>query len=141
MQLMIVGTLLLSVLGAVGAPAEPELRGEEVAFLCGLPTDFKAAPHVSNVPADRKAFAAAADRRKSIVWAPLPSAIDCDGKRRKLRDEPHFLDRLGFSPDGTLAAVSGGYVLGDLNGQGGECFFTRGDGRWSFLGCGGTWVS
>ena len=120
---------------------ESPLTEQELTFLCSLPSDFKAYAHVSTLPKDRGAFSAAAERRKGVELRKLPPLIACEEGQRKLRKGTEFLNGVGFTADGTLAVVSGGYVKGSLNGQGGECYFTRSAGLWSFLGCRGTWVS
>lgn len=131
-------------LGLAAQPSdsvEPPLTQEELAFLCSMPPDLKAYAHVSSMPKDRGALALAAQRKKNMQFRKLPPSITCSGIERKLREGTDFLDQLGFSADGTVAVVTGGYVKGPLYGQGGDCYFTRNDDQWSFLGCSQTWVS
>ena len=133
--------LALSDTTAVDQPAPPQLSEAELGFLCALPREFKAYQHVTNLPTNADEFAAAAQRRRTIDVRTLPPAITCGGGQRVLSQRSEFINGLGFSPDGLLAMVSGGYQVGPLNGQGGECYFTLKEGRWSSLGCRATWVS
>jgi hypothetical protein len=139
LPVLLTGLLSNSVAGA--APLEPPLDNHEIAFLCSLPGGLKAYPHVSNQPKDMEAFAAAAETRKGVTLRMLPQAISCQGKARTLTEGTEFLNQLGFSSDQSFAVVAGGHVRGPLNGQGGECYFTRKGEQWSFLGCMATWVS
>lgn len=138
---LLIAIALLGIQEPLGASTSPGLGARELGLLCALPRDFRANPHIYNLPQDLDAFVAARTRRRELVWQRLPSAVSCGGELRALRSGSQFLDQLAFSPDGTLAALSGGFVLGPLNGQGGECYFTRTGGEWSLLGCRGTWVS
>ena len=144
MQHWVLSTLLAGLGNSIAAfdgSIEAPLSEQELAFLCALPPHLKAYPHVSSMPKDLQAFSAAAERRKGVELRKLPPLIACQGAQRKLREGTEFLDGLGFSADGTLAVVSGGYLKGSLNGQGGECYFSRGGGAWSFLGCRATWTA
>ncbi len=143
-HLSIVSSLLLGFAGALsqaGETVEARLDERDLAFLCSLPGDLKPYSHISSIPKDSRAFGAAADRVRSIAWRPLPAEISCDGKPRKLRGDTDFLNKIRLTPDGSVAAVAGGYVKGPTYGQGGECVFVLNGDAWSFLGCVGTWVS
>jgi hypothetical protein len=137
-------SILLIVAGSgpsaqAGEAIEAPLSAEETAFVCALPSDFKAYRH--GIPKDVAALGAAAERAKSVALRRLPPVIACEGGQRHLRSATESIDGLGFSPDRSLAVVTGGYQLAPLHGEGGRCYFIRTGDLWSFLGCGSTWVS
>ena len=126
-------------LAQAGEPIDAPLSAEETAFLCALSIDFRAYRH--GIPNDLAALQAAAVRGKSVALRGLPPVIACGGKQRRLTSATESIDGLGFSPDRSLAVVTGGYQLGPLHGEGGKCYFIRAGELWSLLGCESTWVS
>lgn len=54
---------------------------------------------------------------------------------------PIDIEEILISPDGSLAAVWGGWMAAPLLGKGGVCYFRRATVQWRRIGCLTTWIS
>lgn len=148
MQTSLVSALLLGF--GMSAPeqtsSQPALSHQELRFLCSLPDDFRPYGHAPPSPAVGEAFRKATERRSEIALRELPPAVTCPGGRqRMLRYGDDFISALGFTADGSIAIIEGGWVKARLPGQAGyglggygqsgDCFFARTEHGWSMLGC------
>ena len=71
----------------------------------------------------------------------LPADIRCTGRRVALNQSNGVpFDKFWLSSDGKLAAISGGWVGGELLGGGGVCYFAKEQEGWQRQGCVATWT-
>jgi hypothetical protein len=115
------------------------LDSRDLEFLCSLPPGFTyrtGTPLPNGNMVDGFEWSRTVSARRT-----LPLEVSCPSGLLKLRGATDGLTQLGFSADGSLAVLSGGYAFDPLNGQGGDCFFTRSGRTWSLRGCAQMWVS
>ena len=81
--------------------------------------------------------------RSRVSWKQLPETMRCDLADRRFRasDYGDFIRRIGFSRDGHLVALEGGWQDAPEAGGGGECYFERVGTEWRRIDCFHTWDS
>ncbi|MGB3722425.1 MAG: hypothetical protein WA979_06345 [Pacificimonas sp.] len=71
----------------------------------------------------------------------LPSQIRCAENRITLNASDGIpFDSFWLSPNGSQAAISGGWLGGELLGGGGICYFSKASNMWVRQGCVATWA-
>jgi len=128
-------------------PPEQRLTPDETALACEL-TRGLGGPGFNETPANNLTpeLARLSQQDEGLIWKPLPKSLRCASGRRRITqlDEQgfgSFMDRIGLSGDGSVAAISGGYQVGELSGGGGTCYFERRGSNWVRVGCAETWAS
>jgi hypothetical protein len=145
--LVAIAPVLIAATSCATIPPEQRLNPAETALACQL-TRGLGGPDFNQTAANKLTpeLARLSEQDEGMIWKPLPKSLRCAGGRRRITqlDEQgfgSFIDRIGLSRDGSFAAISGGYQIGELSGGGGTCYFKRHGSNWVRVGCAETWAS
>lgn len=144
-QLRLVATfgIVTLVTGCVTAPLPLALSPPEADAVCAMATDIVWHPFGTvswEDDPEREARLLAIANEDEL--SPLPARIQCAEKQIILNDADGVpFHSFWVSQDGTQAAISGGWLGGELLGGGGICYFSMQENRWIRRGCIATWAA
>ena len=128
--------------GCVTAPSSLGLSLTETEAICGMTADVEWQPFGTvSWEEDPKRIADLSAIARDEEFAELPTQVRCATGQVTLRHSEGIpFDRFWISSDGRQAAISGGWLAGELSGGGGVCYFAKIEGKWIRQGCISTWA-
>ena len=138
--LVFAGTSVVA--GCVTAPAPVALSSSEVDAICAMARDIEWHPFGTVAwEEDQERIDELAATASDDDFRKLPHRIRC-AKTQVALDSGDGIpfDKFWLSPEGTRAAISGGWFGGELLGGGGICYFSWGENGWTREGCIATWA-
>lgn len=138
--LFLAGVGLLS--GCVTAPSSLALSPIEIEVICEMTANVEWQPFGTvSWEEDPKRMADLNGIVGDDEFKALPAQVRCPSGRVTLHHSNGIpFDKFWISSDATQAAISGGWLGGELLGGGGVCYFSRIESKWVRQGCLSTWA-
>lgn len=137
--LFMTGVGLLS--GCATSPLSPAISPIEIEAICAMTADVEWQPFGTvSWEEDPKRMADLNAIAGDDEFKALPAQVRCPRGRVTLHHSNGIpFDKFWISSDARQAAISGGWLGGELLGGGGVCYFSRIESKWVRQGCLSTW--
>jgi len=134
--------LVALIAGCVTTPSSTALSTTQTEAVCAMAKDVVWHPFGTvtweDSPQETARLLAIAPEEQ---LSQLPRRIRCEGSKITLNNSDGIpFDKFWVSQDGTRAAISGGWLGGELLGGGGICYFSKPHSKWIRQGCVTTWA-